>query len=175
MTRREFSIEERNIIINNHKSGKSYSEIAQIIGRSKSSIQKVINRFQKENRIENKPRCGRPKKLSIREERKIASIIKNDPFKSAPKIATELKESIGKNISADTVRRSIIRAGYNARTARKKPYINERNRKKRIDFANEYKNKTNEFWNKVIFSDESKYNIFGSEKKKRRTQSKEHA
>ena len=55
------------------------------------------------------------------------------------------------------------KAGYNARTARKKPFVNKINRKKRIDFANEYKNKTNEFWDKVIFSDESKYNIFGSD------------
>ena len=68
-----------------------------------------------------------------------------------------------RSVSADTVRRAIKKAGYNARTARKKPFVNKINRKKRIDFANEYKNKTNEFWDKVIFSDESKYNIFGSD------------
>ena len=68
-----------------------------------------------------------------------------------------------KSVSADTVRRAIKKAGYNARTARKMPFLNKINRKKRIDFANEYKNKTNEFWDKVIFSDESKYNIFGSD------------
>ena len=44
--------------------------------------------------------------------------------------------------------------------ARKKPYISEVNRKKRVQFANEYVSKDSEFWNKVIFSDESKFNIF---------------
>lgn len=74
-----------------------------------------------------------------------------------------MKESLRKDVSSDTVRRCINRAGFNARTARKKPHVSETNRKKRMDFATEYKNKTNEFWEKVIFSDESKYNIFGSD------------
>lgn len=163
MSRKELSIEERKIIINSHEIGKSYSEIAKIINRSKSTVQKVINHFKIENIIENKPRTGRPPKLNNREERKIEAIIKKDPFTSAPKTATELKESFGKNVSADTVRRCIKKAGYNARTARKKPHVSETNRKKRTDFATEYKNKTNEFWEKVIFSDESKFNIFGSD------------
>lgn len=76
MPRKELSIEERNIIINNNKMGKSYSEIAKIINRSKSTVQKVINRFKIENIIENKPRTGRPPKLSNRDERKIVDIIK---------------------------------------------------------------------------------------------------
>ena len=101
--------------------------------------------------------------MNNRDNRKIEAIIKKNPFTSAPKIAAELKESLDKSVSADTVRRAIKKAGYNARTARKKPFVNKINRKKRIDFANEYKNKTNEFWDKVIFSDESKYNIFGSD------------
>lgn len=163
MSRKELSIEERKIIINSHENGISYSEIGKIINRSKSTVQKVINRFKSENLIANKPRTGRPPKLNNREERKIEAIIKKDPFTSAPKIATELKESFGKDVSADTVRRCIKRAGYNARTARKKPHVSEINKEKRMEFATEYKNKTNEFWEKVIFSDESKFNIFGSD------------
>ena len=132
MPRKELSIEERNIIINNHKMGKSYSQIAVIIGKSKSTMQKIINRFKNEKRIENKPRSGRPLKLNATEERKIVALIKNDPIISASKIAAELKESLDKSVSADTVRRSIKRAGYNAQqcAARKKPFINETNRKK---------------------------------------------
>lgn len=54
------------------------------------------------------------------------------------------------------------RAGYNARAARRKPLVSARNRKKRIEFANGYINKNIEFWCQVLFSDESKFNIFHS-------------
>ena len=37
------------------------------------------------------------------------------------------------------------------------------NRAKRIDFAEIYLSKSQEFWDKIIFTDESKYKIFGSE------------
>lgn len=94
---------------------------------------------------------------------KLNVFLKKDPFTSSPKIAADLKESFGKAISTDTVRRYIKKYGFNARTARKKPLVNKTNRKKRVDFANDYKNKTNEFWDKVIFSDESKFNIFWSD------------
>ncbi|GFW26886.1 transposable element Tcb1 transposase [Trichonephila clavipes] len=49
------------------------------------------------------------------------------------------------------------------RAARKKPFISERNRRKRLDFAKSHVNLSDEFWNTVIFSDESKFNIFGSD------------
>ncbi|GFU60915.1 transposable element Tc1 transposase [Trichonephila clavipes] len=43
----------------------------------------------------------------------------------------------------------------------KKPHILAVNRQKRIDFANEHVNKPPQFWEKVLFCDESKFCIFG--------------
>ena len=40
--------------------------------------------------------------------------------------------------------------------------MNEMNRKKRQQFAKEQANKYESFWNRVIFADESKCNVFGS-------------
>ncbi|GFV57606.1 transposable element Tc1 transposase [Trichonephila clavipes] len=48
----------------------------------------------------------------------------------------------------------------------KKPLITERNRLKRLEFAKEYINKPIDFWKNVIFSDESKFNIFKSDGRK---------
>jgi hypothetical protein len=36
-------------------------------------------------------------------------------------------------------------------------------KKKRLEFAKAYVNKPNEFWNKVLFTDETKINLFGSD------------
>ncbi|GFV20397.1 transposable element Tcb1 transposase [Trichonephila clavipes] len=44
-----------------------------------------------------------------------------------------------------------------------KPFISLQNQKERLEFAKTHKRKTDNFWKKVIFSDESKFNIFGSD------------
>ncbi|GFT24054.1 transposable element Tcb1 transposase [Trichonephila clavipes] len=64
------------------------------------------------------------------------------------------------SVSAQTVRNVLHSAGLKARTPRKKPYISEVNRKRRLEFAMKYKNKPMDFWKRVIFSDESKFEIF---------------
>ncbi|GFV25443.1 transposable element Tcb2 transposase [Trichonephila clavipes] len=62
-------------------------------------------------------------------------------------------------VSAQTVRNGLHSAGLKARTPRTKPYISEVTRKS-LEFAMKYKNKPMDFWKKVIFSDESKSEIF---------------
>ena len=50
--------------------------------------------------------------------------------------------------------------GLNGRVARKKPFINIRNR---IEFAVNHLKKDDSWWNDVIFLDGSKFNLFGSD------------
>ncbi|GFV80804.1 transposable element Tcb2 transposase [Trichonephila clavipes] len=69
----------------------------------------------------------------------------------------------GRSVSAETVRNVIRHAGYSSRVARKKPFIRLQNQKKRLEFTKTHQLKTDNFWKKVIFSDESKLNIFGSD------------
>ncbi|GFW91858.1 uncharacterized protein TNCV_4080181 [Trichonephila clavipes] len=57
-------------------------------------------------------------------------------------------------------KRMIVSAGLKARTPKKKPYISEVNKKRLLEFAMKYKNKPNDFWKKVVFSDKSKFDIF---------------
>ena len=44
---------------------------------------------------------------------------------------------------------------------RKKPFVCRKNRAVRLAFAKEHENKGKEFWNHVIWSDETKINVFG--------------
>lgn len=160
---KETTIEERKIILRLHSQQKSYADIAKIVNRTRSTVQYIIKRFENENNIENKHRNGRPKLLTVREERKILQLIQNNPRLNAPAIAKNIEEHFNKKVSSDTIRRVLKRAGLKSCIARKKPYINATNRKKRLDFAKQYIIKLPDFWNQVIFSDESKFNIFGSD------------
>ncbi len=55
--------------------------------------------------------------------------------------------------------------GLFGRVARKKPYINKVNRVKRLKYAKEMLEKPFDFWDTVVWSDESKFNLFGSDGK----------
>lgn len=86
-----------------------------------------------------------------------------NPRISVPKLVTNIKIDLNKDVSAETVRCSIRKMGFHGRVARKKPFISEKNRKIRIEFAKKYKNKYFEYWKNILFTDESRYNVFGSD------------
>ncbi len=69
----------------------------------------------------------------------------------------------GKTVHPRTVNRTIQQIGLKSRVARKKPYISKVNRKKRLAFATKWRDDPETWWNSVIFTDESKYNLFGSD------------
>lgn len=92
---KETALEERKIIINLFKEGKSYAKIAEILKKCRSKIQSIINKFKTKGILHNPKRSGRPRKLSLREEPKIVRIIKKKKRKtdtSASEIASEVRE-----------------------------------------------------------------------------------
>ena len=57
------------------------------------------------------------------------------------------------------VRNRLLGAGLKSCKARKKPFINEKQRRARLRFAKDHKDWTIEDWSKVIFSDESNFQL----------------
>ncbi|GFX37684.1 HTH_Tnp_Tc3_2 domain-containing protein [Trichonephila clavipes] len=157
--RREASIHVRKFILRLFKKGISYREIAKIVGRSHSCVQKIIGRFKSDGLIENKSGRGRKSMLSDVAKRKVLKDIRIDPKLSVVKLAAETSRIIGRCVSAETVRNLIRHAGYSSRVARKKPFISLQKSGKRLEFTKTHQLKTDNFWKKVIFSDESKFNF----------------
>ncbi|GFT26560.1 transposable element Tc1 transposase [Trichonephila clavipes] len=81
------------------------------------------------------PRPGGSSKLTSRAKRMTVRSATNKPMTSAQNIANELLSSCNVSVSAQTVRNVLHSAGLKARTPRKKPYISEVNRKRRLEFA----------------------------------------
>lgn len=160
---KETTVEERKIILNLFKLGKTVSEIAESVGRPRTTVQDIIKRYKNGENLSNKARTGRPCRLTDREKRKIVQIIGKEPKVSSSKVRAELLEFSGKEVNSRTVRRVLNKAQYNARVCRKKPLISKVNQAKRLNFAKEYQNHPTSFWNKVLFSDESKFNVYRSD------------
>ncbi|GBN23761.1 Transposable element Tcb1 transposase [Araneus ventricosus] len=141
----------------------SEDDETELVGRSHTRVQKIIGKFKIDRLIENESGRGRKCILSDVAKRKILKEIKIDPKVSVVKHAAEISQIIGRSISAETLRNAIRKAGHKSRVARKKPFISLQNQKKRLEFAKTHQLKTNNFIPKIIFSDESKFNIFGND------------
>lgn len=157
------SFDQRQLVIFHFAKGKTNREISELLNIPKSTVGDIIRRYKNEDRIDSVPQNGRPKILSQNDERYIMKKVKIDPRISAPKLKTDLESNLGICVSSETVRRVIRKNGLNGRIARKKPFISEVNKKKRIEFAKKYKKEDQTFWNNVLFTDESKFNLFGSD------------
>lgn len=162
---KQTNVEVRQIIINNYNNGKSLREIGKIVNRSFATVQYIINKYKNENTIQRTPRNAVNKKLNEHDKRWILREIRQNPKLSAPKLTQKVQQYLGKSVNPETVRRVLRENNFHGRIARNKPYINERNRQKRLQFAKEYLNKDYNFWQHVIFTDESKFNLFSSDGK----------
>jgi transposase len=109
------------------------------------------------------PRPGRPRILTVRHDRNIARLIKSGECSNAVQVQKKLISDENIIISPNTVRRSLKRQGLVARVKKRKPLLLKRHRIARRKFAQKYRNWTIEDWRRVVWSDESKFMIFGSD------------
>lgn len=68
-------------------------------------------------------------------------------------------------ISTSTVKKRLRDYGFFGRIAVKKPLLKSVNRRKRLKFAKEHRNWTMEQWKSVAWSDESKFELFGTKRR----------
>lgn len=107
---------------------------------------------------------GRPKKIaSLQTGRYVARLIKKDPKISAVQIAKHLQNEGIVTVHPQTIRNFLHSEEFRAYTPRHKPHLSVRNIRKRLNYAKEYVEKSRDFWRSVIFTDESKFNLFGSD------------
>ncbi|GBM80138.1 Transposable element Tcb2 transposase, partial [Araneus ventricosus] len=83
----------------------------------------------------------------------------------AVKLTSKAQRSFNESAKPETVRNILRKYNFHGRVARRKPFLSKAHRRARLEFAKSYIKKPSEFWNSVLFVDESKYNVNGSDGK----------
>jgi transposase len=130
-------------------------EIAVKVGLSEKAVYGIQRRHKENGTIYPKPKSGRPKKLTERDARELVRTVREDPRASL----RDITNSMATKVSVDTVRRALVHEGFASRIAVKKPFISDVNKAKRLAFALEHRNWTKERWRRVIWCDESTFEI----------------
>lgn len=159
---KEYSNDFRNAVVTMRKEKYSMGQISNILKCPKSSIQYILEKFSNDGSVKTSPGRGRRKLTTPKEDRIIQRIVKKDRRTSAEKVSLVIKEQNDILISPSTVRNRLSDIGLHGRMARKKPLISKMNQKARVAWVRELLNSLTD-WNKVLWSDECKFNVFCSE------------
>jgi transposase len=108
---------------------------------------------------------GHPSKLSPTDQVHAVYLIRSGKAKTPGQAAKTLEDITNQSISTQTVHHCLKKKGLKAVVKKKKPFLKPRHRKARLDFAYAHKDWTVEDWKRVVWSDETKLNRFGSDGK----------
>ena len=157
------SVERRTEIITLHKIGWNEVDIANNVHCSQSCVSKVIKRFGQYQSVEDRPQSGRPRCTTPREDSYMLLQVNKNRFISLPKLHASLPSHIRNKVSRKTIGRRLREAGMKARVARKKPKLTPLHVQRRFDWAKIVRHGDQAFWQTVVFTDESKFNLFNSD------------
>ena len=91
--------------------------------------------------------------------------VKVDRRKSASSVKADIESELGIIISEQAVRSRSHEIGFKGRVARKEPYMDKTTRIERAEYARKYREKPSDFWNHILWTDESRFNLCGSDGK----------
>ena len=146
------SEEERWSCVTLHKLNWSDTRIAQHIHVHRNTVRAVLTRYADKGDVCSGKRKGRPRCTDEATDTALAFTARVDVFTSPRQIRRKLE--FGDALSLSTIDRRLQEAGLFGRVARHKREYSEEEIRKRLSFAEGYKDWTEEKWEKVLFSDE---------------------
>lgn len=157
---KELSEDLKNKIVKKHGQSQGYKSISKDLNVPVSTVHSVIKKFKAHGTVANLPRCGRKRKIDERFQRKIVRMVDKEPRLTSKQVQAAL-QSEGTTVSTRTIRRRLNENGLYGRIPRKTPLLTQRHKKARLEFAKTYLRKPKTFWKNVLWSDETKVELFG--------------
>lgn len=157
---RDIDERQQKAIIEGRKQGRTHKELAQQFSISISTVTKFLKRWKIQGGYVKKKKTGRPRCTTYFVDRNILRKSRSNPRLIASDIAKEILIPEESNPSVRTIRRRLQAVGLRPV---KKLFISAKNRKARVEWAKAHLNWTPQQWSNVIWSDESKFMLFGSD------------
>uniref|UniRef100_A0A8C5WII5 Transposase n=1 Tax=Leptobrachium leishanense TaxID=445787 RepID=A0A8C5WII5_9ANUR len=157
---REWSRKTREEVITLHRKGNGYKKIAKMLNIPRETIGSIIRKFKAKGTVETLPGRGRKKMLTSTAVRYLKRRVEKSPRVTAEELRKHLSD-VGTEVSAQTIRRTLRNEGLHARTPRRTPLLSPKNKKSRLQYAKSHVDKPQKFWDSVLWTDETKLELFG--------------
>ena len=160
---KEISEDIRARIVALRDDGCSIRQISTVLKVSKGGVQRTLERLSSTGSISSRKRSGRPPKLSKRDLSSLIVQCKRNRRSCSRELTAELHTNTGVVVTSSAVRRILLKYGLRGCIAVKKPFVSPINRLKRLRFAKTHQHWTEAQWMTVLFTDEKKFNMLGSD------------
>ncbi|KAK3511985.1 hypothetical protein QTP70_027652, partial [Hemibagrus guttatus] len=156
---KELSKDTRNKIVDLHQAGKTESAIGKQLGVKKSTVG-AIRKWKTYKTTVNLPRSGAPHKISPRGVKMITRTVSKNPSTTRGDLVNDLQRA-GTKVTKATISNTLRRQGLKSCSARRVPLLKPVHVRARLKFAREHLDDPEEDWENVIWSDETKIELFG--------------
>jgi transposase len=147
-------------IVHDKAAGMTSTELAKRYHLDRSTISRIYRRYHKSEDYYNiKYKTGRPPKFTTLDARQAVRMLANTNAHDV----VDLQKKYFPDIHPDTIRKRLGAYGLKAYVRRKKPLLTKAHISKRLEWAKAHAHWTVEDWMTVIWSDESKFNLVGSD------------
>lgn len=143
--------------------GVSQRQVGQRLGVSQSVVSRLWNRYQQLETVHRRSGQGRRRSTSDQEDRYLRISALRRRFSTARELQNELSRATGTQISDQTVRNRLRESGLRSRRPVQVPRLTARHKRERMQFAWTHRRWQLRHWRKVLFSDESKFTLFGND------------
>ncbi|KAK3549753.1 hypothetical protein QTP86_007766 [Hemibagrus guttatus] len=157
---KELSKDTRNKIVDLHQAGKTESAIGKQLGVKKSTVGAIIRKWKTYKTTDNLPRSGAPRKISPRGVKMITRTVSKNPRTTRGDLVNDLQRA-GTKVTKATISNTLRRQGLKSCSARRVPLLKPVHVRVHLKFAREHLDDPEEDWENVIWSDETKIELFG--------------
>ncbi len=157
---KELSKDTRNKIVDLHQAGKTESAKGKQLGVKKSTVGAIIRKWKTYKTTDNLPRSGAPRKISPRGVKMITRTVSKNPRTTRGDLVNDLQRA-GTKVTKATISNTLRRQGLKSCSARRVPLLKPVHVQARLKFAREHLDDPEEDWENVIWSDETKIELFG--------------
>ncbi|KAK3558689.1 hypothetical protein QTP86_024498, partial [Hemibagrus guttatus] len=157
---KELSKDTRNKIVDLHQAGKTESAIGKQLGVKKSTVGAIIRKWKTYKTTDNLPRSGAPRKISPRGVKMITRTVSKNPRTTQVDLVNDLQRA-GTKVTKATISNALRRQGLKSCSARRVPLLKPVHVRARLKSAREHLDDPEEDWENVIWSDETKIELFG--------------
>ncbi len=158
MRSKELPEELRDRIVARHRSGQGYKNISAALKIPKSTVASIILKWKTFGTTRTLPRAGRPAKLSYRGKRTLVREVKKNPKITVAELQRCFRE-MGESCRKSTITAALHQSGLYGRVARRKPLLSARHMKAHMEDSKMVTNK-------ILWSDETKIELFGLNSKR---------
>ncbi len=128
--------------------------------RKATTVGAIIRKWKKFKMTVNLPRTGAPCKISPRGVSVILRKVRDQPRTTREDLVNDLKRA-GTTVSTVTISNTLHHHGLKSCSARKVPLLKPAHVQARLKFAKDHLDDPEEAWEKVMWSDETKIELFG--------------